>query len=124
MEITTNTIAELYIKQGYPEKAIDIYNAILEIDPGNVTAIDHLRNLQAEIQGETSEAVSLEESHAVAAATVAEVVSATMPESMGLTASSVATAANSGEPLPNDAGSQIARLESWLENIQLLKGNA
>ena len=48
-EITTQTIAELYIKQGYPDKAIDIYKAILELDPDNETASMKLREVQTGI---------------------------------------------------------------------------
>ena len=34
-EITTGTIADLYIKQGYFDKAIDIYQTLYDADPGN-----------------------------------------------------------------------------------------
>lgn len=34
-EITTGTIADLYIKQGYFDKAIDIYKTLYDADPGN-----------------------------------------------------------------------------------------
>lgn len=46
MEITTHTIAELYIKQGYIEKALDIYRAILTLDPGNEAARKKMDALQ------------------------------------------------------------------------------
>lgn len=48
-EITTHTIAQLYIKQGYIDKAIDIYEAILELDPGNDGATSKLNELQVNI---------------------------------------------------------------------------
>jgi pentatricopeptide repeat protein len=48
--ITTNTIAELYIKQGYFEKAVDIYRAILELEPDNEAASERLRELEARIE--------------------------------------------------------------------------
>ncbi len=46
VEITTNTIAELYIRQGYIDKALDIYRAILELDPSNDAARIKLEALQ------------------------------------------------------------------------------
>jgi len=46
-EITTHTIANLYIKQGYIEKALDIYRAILVLDPGNEVARKKLEALQS-----------------------------------------------------------------------------
>ena len=48
-EITTQTIAELYIKQGYVDKAIDIYEAILELDPGNEAANIKLREIRGDV---------------------------------------------------------------------------
>jgi tetratricopeptide (TPR) repeat protein len=56
-EITTNTIAELYIKQGYLDKALDIYRAILEIDPANAAASTKVKEVEAMMSGtEVSEA--------------------------------------------------------------------
>ena len=34
-ELATPTLAELYLKQGYPEKAAEVYRAILAREPGN-----------------------------------------------------------------------------------------
>jgi pentatricopeptide repeat protein len=56
-EITTNTIAKLYIKQGYLDKALDIYRAILEIDPANAAASTKVKEVEAMMSGtEVSEA--------------------------------------------------------------------
>ena len=56
-EITTNTIAKLYIKQGYLDKALDIYRAILEIDPANAAASTKVKEVEAMMAGtEVSEA--------------------------------------------------------------------
>lgn len=56
-EITTNTIAELYIKQGYLDKALDIYRTILEIDPANASASTKIKEIEAMMAGtEVSEA--------------------------------------------------------------------
>jgi len=35
--IVSATLAEIYLEQGYPEKAIAIYDQLLQKDPGNVT---------------------------------------------------------------------------------------
>jgi tetratricopeptide (TPR) repeat protein len=35
--IVSATLAEIYLEQGYPEKAIAIYDQLLRKDPGKVT---------------------------------------------------------------------------------------
>ncbi|MDH3976801.1 MAG: tetratricopeptide repeat protein [Deltaproteobacteria bacterium] len=97
MEITTNTIAELYIKQGYPEKAMDIYRAILELDPDNATAKEKLGKLEAEMSGEGAPSA---------------VEEASFPD---ISHSSPATAES--PPVANDVHAQIDRLEGWLGTI-------
>jgi len=47
-ELTSPTLAELYFKQGFPEKAIEVYRQLVDREPGN----DRLRRRLAELQGE------------------------------------------------------------------------
>jgi len=107
MDITTNTIAELYIKQGYPEKAKDIYRAILELDPGNAAAAEKLSLLEG-----GADETPLETIAATAATTVVEqAVAETVPDMpAGVLDTSVAA--------------QVARLEGWLANVQAVRGSA
>ena len=93
MEITTNTIAELYIKQGYLDKALDIYKAILEIEPGNEVAGAKLKEIEAmmaETGGEGSEAPGPPQSVPTGTVTIE---------------------------------AQVARLESWLVTVQEMRGS-
>ena len=99
VEITTNTIAELYIKQGYPEKAMDIYRAILELDPGNETARDKLSRLEAQKSDHENSGVGNR---------VASSAPVTPPSPVG---------ADESLPVANDVDSQIDRLEGWLSTI-------
>ncbi len=46
-DLTTNTLAELYISQGFYEKAIDIYERMLAENPGNKIVIDKLAHVRA-----------------------------------------------------------------------------
>lgn len=46
-DLTTNTLAELYISQGFYEKAIDIYERMLAEDPGNKALMDKLVQVRA-----------------------------------------------------------------------------
>lgn len=50
-EITTNTIAELYIKQGFHQKALDIYRSMLAGEPDNADVKRRIRQLEAKVAG-------------------------------------------------------------------------
>ena len=117
MEITTNTIAELYIKQGYPEKAIDIYKAILELDPGNAAAAEKIQRLEAEMRGEAG---SFEQVVEPAAEPVVQIQTPIEPQTQVPAQRVVVDSKTAGSTISD----QIARLESWLANIHKVRGVA
>ena len=121
MEITTNTIAELYIKQGYPEKAVDIYKAILELDPGNASAAEKIQGLEAEMRGESEQIATPVEPVAEPAVEPVVQVQAPIEPQTQQPAEPVAAATKA---TANAISDQIARLESWLENINRVRGVA
>jgi hypothetical protein len=45
-ELTSATLAELYFKQGFPDKAIEVYRQLIDREPDN----DRLRRRLAELQ--------------------------------------------------------------------------
>ncbi len=49
--ITTATLAEIYVKQGYLNKAIHVYRELLEAEPGNQRLEQRLRELEQQIAG-------------------------------------------------------------------------
>ena len=49
-EIDTVTMAELYIKQGYPEKALNVYQKILASDPDNLEIKQKIEELSGQIK--------------------------------------------------------------------------
>jgi hypothetical protein len=53
-ELTSATLAELYFKQGFPEKAIEVYRQLVQREPDN----DRLRRRLAELQDSPSPAAS------------------------------------------------------------------
>ena len=125
MEITTNTIAELYIKQGYPEKAIDIYKAILELDPVNATAAEKIQRLEAEMRGESEHVTPpLESVAAPAAEPVAQIQTPIEPQAQSLAQSPPQPIAAATKAAGSAISDQIARLESWLANINRVRGVA
>ena len=97
VEISTNTIAELYIKQGYLDKALDIYKAIVELEPSNEFAKAKVAELEGKIAGVEGEG-------AISESETPEAVSA-IPVAEG-----------------NELEDQIARLEDWLNDIREVKG--
>jgi predicted Zn-dependent protease len=46
-ELATPTLAELYLKQGFPEKAADVYRAIVDRDPSNAEVTTRLAEIEA-----------------------------------------------------------------------------
>ncbi|HBA54956.1 tetratricopeptide repeat protein [Syntrophorhabdus aromaticivorans] len=49
--VLSATLAEIYLEQGYPEKAIETYTRLLEREPGNQTYKKRLASLKREIRG-------------------------------------------------------------------------
>lgn len=117
MEITTNTIAELYIKQGYPEKAVDIYKAILELDPGNSAAAEKIEKLEGEMRGESGQInSSIEVVSAPTTESIDQLNATPEPSIEPVTAATMATESSTLDP--------VGRLENWLENIYRVRGLA
>ena len=54
--LNTFTLAELYEKQGYPEKAVEIYQRMLLHQPDNPAIHGRIRDLMARMAGETPDA--------------------------------------------------------------------
>jgi len=50
--LSTLTLAELYERQGYPEKAIEVYQRVLLKDPDNRAARDKIMALMHRMAGE------------------------------------------------------------------------
>lgn len=52
-EIATKTLAELYLKQGNPQKALEVYRRILKREPENAEIHEAIRNLNRTMAQET-----------------------------------------------------------------------
>lgn len=87
----TATVAELYLSQGHPEKALDIYRTLVVRDPADAGAAARLAELESHAQLE------------VATSSVAMAPPVEVP---------VAAAADQGV---------VAALEGWLDNIRRLR---
>jgi len=95
--LNTSTLAELYVSQGFSDKALEIYRRMVAADPGNQEAANRLAELeQAEVVAESGQA----------AAVAAELTSAPL----NLPVEGVA-----------DQQAAVTVLEGWLENIRRLR---
>jgi tetratricopeptide (TPR) repeat protein len=95
--LATPTLAELYVSQGFPEKAIEMYRRIVEADTSNQDARARL--------------AELEQPSGAAEAGQAAVAAAELPlTQFNLPAQGAA-----------DQQTKVAVLEGWLENIRRLR---
>jgi tetratricopeptide (TPR) repeat protein len=54
-DLSSTTLAELYLSQGIPEKALEVYEQLLEKDPQNERARARLREIKAQAAAPPSE---------------------------------------------------------------------
>lgn len=104
-EITTNTIAELYIRQGFFQKALDIYRSMLQADPGNQDLALRIRQVEQEFAAKRKGEVPAAAPKAQAPAPRPS----PQPPAKPAAAPAGATASPSGAPKPQAAPPPAAR---------------
>jgi hypothetical protein len=57
-DLYTITLAELYIKQGHLEMAREVSKEILRSDPGDIRAVEMLKDVETTLKGRNSRALS------------------------------------------------------------------
>lgn len=139
--LSTGTLAELYVKQGFIHKALEIYRAILDDNPadyamaGRVAELEELLAGAAEPAAEIDETVEEEAEVASpfsmpAEAFFQETVPAGLQEPAGIpvlerqqTSENFSRPGSSASPLPlkGTADNALAVLDGWLENIGRIK---
>jgi len=92
--LMTGTLAELYVSQGFTDKAVNIYRDILSAEPDNTTVAARLAELEAQVPENQS-----------------------VPPSNELTE----TLAIVPDQVVATTGSIVSVLEGWLENIRRLR---
>lgn len=106
--ISTPTLAEIFVKQGYLSKAIQIYEDLLGRDPGNARWRERLRQLQADIAAPAAGSSELRVlSEPVPEPSVISLAQAPASPSAVVPATAVASAENR----------LLGTLEGWLEAI-------
>lgn len=139
--LSTGTLAELYVRQGFIQKALEIYRAILADDPADqciAERVAELESLEAGISAPDSEKVDISEEEteyepaftAPSDAFFQETapVEITEPDVAPVferqIASADVTEYESGAslvPLKGTADNALAVLDGWLENIRRIK---
>ena len=115
--LSTTTLAELYVQQGFVSKALDIYYAILADDPANSVALSRVAELSASgaNQGEPGEDVT-----PVAPGTP-ETAECVAPEVRFEPPPAASAVVDTGLKPQAVADNAVAVLEDWLENIRRIK---
>jgi len=99
--LQTNTLADLYLKQGLVNRALEVYRGMLRLEPGHEPLRRRIQDLESR-----GAAAALPQGSAVAPA----------PVPQGTRAVGASERPSGGEPMP--ARDAIARLGRWLDAIR------
>ncbi|HEV8702696.1 MAG TPA: tetratricopeptide repeat protein [Candidatus Polarisedimenticolia bacterium] len=103
----TNTLAELYLRQGLVDKAVEVYRSMLRVDPDNLKAARRLADLESAgaapaVSAGLRTAPAIERPEPVAASRTSPDPPATAPTG----------------PVAKTKDHRIDRLERWLETMR------
>jgi len=135
--LETNTLAELYVKQGLPDRAIEVYRSMLRVEPGNAAARRRLAEIEAAGAGLPAPAAKPATAAPVPRPVAPPAVPPVSSISMAEPARSPAIISASPAPVPvpaapsergaaapapaiRNAADQVAieRLERWLDGVK------
>jgi len=129
--LSTTTLAELYVQQGFVSRALEIYRSILADDPANSVALARVAELSAvgaEQEGPWGDADQVTPDAPEPADYAAEVMpvgsesAAYAPGELRFESPPAASAvADTGLQPRGEADNALATLEEWLENIRRIK---
>lgn len=106
--LSTATIADLYLAQGFHEKALDIYRELLDGDPGNDVLRRRVEEVAAMVAERSPEEADAEPEEPIAAASAEP---AGLPEEEPVV----------GQVAADEPPSVLETLEGWLANIRRLR---
>lgn len=122
-EITTSTIADLYIKQGYIDKAIDIYQTLYNANPYNEEIKRKLDELKRQVEVKAEKQVEVKEEVEEFGVGWAEPTGQETLAPLPQTPLKQELVGAGFKPAPTEEAidkdtENIKRLESWLRTIQ------
>jgi len=117
--LSTGTLAELYVKQGFIHKALEIYRAILADNPADSGTLDRVSQLEALEAAMPETDATSDDTFEV----VADDVQCTEPISEMLVkqGESIAVIKSHDVPPVGIADNALRTLNGWLENIRRIK---
>ncbi|HYS77700.1 MAG TPA: tetratricopeptide repeat protein [Candidatus Dormibacteraeota bacterium] len=120
--LQTNTLAELYLRQGLVDRAIEVYRGMLRVDPGNHKAARRLSELLSTCgggpAGATAGGHATEGRHGPGPASGVVPAPASTVAEPAVTMQSMRPA-TAGAPQPaSPRDRRVLRLERWLEGIR------
>lgn len=137
--LVTETLADLYLKQGLPDKALEIFRELLRNDPANLELRRRIRDAETLLQGGVEQAVStfqpdvikeaLAEEEQEAAVEEPQVIDQETEEGVVELAPSFDDAVMVSRVEASDETGQVKAakpldiLNQWLENIQKRRSN-
>ena len=119
--LETNTLAELYVKQGLPDRAIDVYRSMLRVEPGNAAAKRRLAELEgaaALAAPRTEKAERGDRGRATAPKGPAPAADPGAPIAVAVEAAAPAAAETAGHAGSARDRAAIERLEGWLAAVK------
>ena len=116
----TNTLAELYLRQGLVDKAVEVYRSMLRVDPDNQKAARRLADLApggaptaAPARAHAAPVIVRPAPAADERETPAPILQAT-----GAVGQETGPAVGAVEPVPWKRDERIDRLERWLDRMR------
>jgi len=107
--LQTNTLAELYLRQGLVDRAVEVYRSMLRVDPNNQRAARRLADLSPPAAGDPGAATA--PGHEITTGMPAPAA----PARFERPAPVAAPSAGPGAPRQDH---RIHRLERWLERVR------
>ena len=108
--LSTGTLAELYVKQGFIHKALEIYRAILVDNPADRLTAERVADLEALDVGSST---IMQETEYIALSEDSDLAVFENQQ--------VSERCSSSVPLQGIADNAISTLDGWLENIRRIK---
>lgn len=119
--LSTVTLAELYVKQGFIEKALIIYRALLADNPNNREVAMRIQELESPTDSDTLEETKSEQFSQSAKEPETEIAATTSAFTEFKDFSPPPILETTAIPVSGTADNRLGTLNTWLENIRRIR---